>query len=385
MYSYDNPKPKRASYGLKLSLRPADGLLIVLLSLVVLLAGALRYNGLNWDDFSAMHPDERFLTRNLLPNVGGGLEFTPDDKTFPSQGLYSRPDDQGLIDRHSLRADLSARVGAVRGTRAAELVSAWLGEGRLVVYDNPLLAAQALSVGEVRALMLDSAALSVLNLGEPSRALRAFDSFSSEDVQRTRCQALYPDTGGRGGYFDALCSNLNPHNSTAGFYAYGTWPLFLARWASNFVIEQDQAGSAIFNYQGETLVWRWLSAFFDVGSVLLVYWLGARLGGRWTGLLAAFLYACAPLAIQKAHYGTVNSITAFFVVLALLAASYVQDKPRWWAYGLFGMAFGAALAGRINIAPLAGVIVLAALVQTLPTWRQDTPWNERRAWYGELF
>ncbi|MCS6835178.1 MAG: DUF2298 domain-containing protein [Anaerolineae bacterium] len=384
MDSYDNSKPKRAP-SIALKLRPVDGLLAVLLGLVVLLAGALRYNGLNWDDFSAMHPDERFLTRNLLPNVGGGLEFTPDDKTFPAQGLYSRPDDQGLVDRHSLRVDPSARVGVVRGTRAAELVSAWLGESRLVAYDNPTQAAQALSTGEVRAIMLDSAALSVLNLGDVRQALRAFDSFSSEDVQRTRCQGLYPETNGRGDYFDALCSNLNPHNSTAGFYAYGTWPLFLARWAADFVMEQDQAGSALFNYQGETLVWRWLSAFFDVGSVLLVYWLGARLGGRWTGLLAAFLYACAPLAIQKAHYGTVNSITAFFVMLALLAASYAQDKHRWWAYGLFGMAFGAALAGRINVAPLAGVIVLAALVQTLPIWRQDTTWNERRALIRRAF
>ena len=38
----------------------------MLLILILLLGGYLRFNGMNWDNFSALHPDERFLT---LENV----------------------------------------------------------------------------------------------------------------------------------------------------------------------------------------------------------------------------------------------------------------------------------------------------------------------------
>ena len=69
------------------------GLIIPMLLIgIVLLGGYLRFNSLNWDDFSALHPDERFLTRNLLPLVGGGLEMTDDSglgerQRFPSHSL----------------------------------------------------------------------------------------------------------------------------------------------------------------------------------------------------------------------------------------------------------------------------------------------------------
>ena len=58
----------------------------ILLALILFICRHfLRFTGQNWDDFTYTHPDERFLTLNLLPQVGGGNEYTPDEKNFPAQ------------------------------------------------------------------------------------------------------------------------------------------------------------------------------------------------------------------------------------------------------------------------------------------------------------
>ena len=54
-------------------------LLTAALLLCLLLAGGwLRYNGLNWDDFTFLHPDERFLT-DVASSIGGRLQSTEAD------------------------------------------------------------------------------------------------------------------------------------------------------------------------------------------------------------------------------------------------------------------------------------------------------------------
>ena len=152
----------------------------------------------------------------------------------------------------------------------------------------------------------------------------------------------------------------------------------MAHFTSDFVRTQTEAGVAGFNWQGGHLVWRALSAFFDIGTIFVVFLLGLRLHNKWAGLIAAMLYACAPLAIEKSHFGTVNAIAGFLVTIAVLFATVAQDKGRWWAYLGFGIACGAAVASRINTAPLAGVIVLAALVRSAPVLDRHLPWSERQ-------
>ncbi|MGB1288331.1 MAG: glycosyltransferase family 39 protein, partial [Aggregatilineales bacterium] len=200
-----------------------------------------------------------------------------------------------------------------------------------------------------------------------------------------RCQALNPATNGAGGYFDTDCSPLNPHNAGAGFYAYGTLPLFMAHFIGDVVQQLETQNFLTFDFQGGTLTWRFLSAFFDVGTIILIFFTASRMHNRWVGLLAAVLYAAAPLAIQKAHFGTVNSVTAFFVMLALWAAVAVQDRGRYGYYAIFGIAVGAAVSGRINTAPLAGVVVLAAILQSLPAFDSRLPWSERNRIFGHNF
>jgi YYY domain-containing protein len=346
-----------------------------MLAIVVLLGGYLRFVGLNWDSFSALHPDERFLTLNLLPLVGGGLELTPDDTNFPSQAIYVRSDSPTLFSSLDIQANSLLVVGALDKTVGADYVRWWLGEARLRPYATVDELQNALLDGAISAFLLDAKLPFALSLGAITPKM--IETVSSESLQLLRCQTLYPATNGVGGYFDARCSNLNPHNANAGFYAYGTLPLFIAHGMVEFLQNMQSVAPQIFSFEGHALAWRFWSAFFDVGTIIVVYFIGCRAHNRWTGVLATLLYACAPLAIQKAHFGTVNAITAFFVALAIWAAVSVQIRGRYYYYAMFGFAFGCALAGRINILPLFGVLGLAYLVQLAPTLDSQVSGRER--------
>jgi YYY domain-containing protein len=360
--------------------RPKHGgnrlLAAALLLVIMLVGGYFRFMSMNWDDFASLHPDERFLTRNLLPLLGGSPEFTPDDTHIPPQSMLISLTDMTIRTSLDIRVDTARRIGGVRGTLGYDMAQWWMGdETRVQRYDTLEAGIQALTDGEISGLLVSNAdAQSSVNIG---RGVRIVDTFDSVAVQRTYCDYHYPETGGAGGYFDARCSPLNPHNTGVGMYAYGTLPLFMAHWASDLVQQLDAYNIPFINFQGETLVWRSLSALFDTLTILVVFFTGRRMHNKWVGLMAAALYACAPLAIAKAHYGTVNAITAFFVALALWAAVAVQDKARFLHFTIFGFALGASLAGRINIIPLAGVVVLAAMVNAAPVLDGRIPWEER--------
>ncbi|MAU09249.1 MAG: hypothetical protein CL607_05465 [Anaerolineaceae bacterium] len=363
-------------------------IVLPLMLLVVLLGGYFRFNGLNWDDFSAMHPDERFLTMNSLPLIGGRLELTP-DSNVPPQSVIATFANASYYDGASLSFDTTSRIGVVEDTFAVDAVRWTYGLDRMMTYSDASTAARALADGEIAALVMDQTAASVflitddatgavfLNI-EGTPQVQIIDTLSSEEIQQAHCLERYPETGGIGGYFDTQCSPYNPHNASTGYYAYGTLPVLMAHTVSAFVQQQDIAGSDIFDFEGGTLIWRFLSAFFDVGSIIVIYFIGARTHNRWVGLFSALLYAAAPLAIEKAHFGTVNSITAFFVILAIWAAVGVQQRGKLFYYAAFGIALGAAVAGRINTAPLAGVVVLAAMVQMVPFLDRSLDWDERQ-------
>lgn len=264
-----------------------------LLLLIFIMGGYFRWVGLNWDDFTHLHPDERFLTQ-VLAAVGGNL---------------------------NLGTDLTANE-------------------RMAV-----------------------------------------------------CMERYPASNGRGlyfnGYFDSQCSALNPNNLGFGLYVYGTLPLFIADIASDRFAElsymwdtwttpvtdesvvQASRYDVWRGYNGAHLVWRALNGAADLLVIGLIFLIGRRMHSSWVGLLAAALYAAAPLPIQKAHFATVNSMANLFAVFALYFAVRVQDNGRWGDYFGFGLAFAAALASRINLVPLVVLILAAAMLRMLPIvdWR----------------
>ncbi len=197
-----------------------------------------------------------------------------------------------------------------------------------------------------------------------------------------------------GDYFDTANSSLNPHNRGYTFYVYGTLPLIVVRYVGEWL---EMTG-----YGDIHLVGRALSATVDLLTVLLVFLTAERLYDRRVGWLAAAFAAVAVLPIQQSHFYTVDTFASFFMMLAIYFAALIATSkperrereklsdeppaiaeidesaaedlsispvsrianffshPLFWPSLLFGLVLGMAVASKINAAPIALVLPLAA-------------------------
>ena len=78
-----------------------------------------------------------------------------------------------------------------------------------------------------------------------------------------------------------------------------------------------------------------------------------------------------------AHFGTVDAMANLFSALTILFAVLVQREGKLINYALFGIFFGCAVASRINLVPLAALIVVAALMQMMPVFDSRVAPGER--------
>ena len=121
-------------------------------------------------------------------------------------------------------------------------------------------------------------------------------------------------------FFDTANSTLNPHNAGHPLFVYGTLPIFLVRYAAEWLGEA--------NYGGIAGVGRPISAFFDLGTIFLLYLIVGRLYDRRIGLLAAAFSAFAVLQIQLSHFFTVDIFANFFIwVCIYFGARILTSKP----------------------------------------------------------
>ena len=182
-----------------------------------------------------------------------------------------------------------------------------------------------------------------------------------------------PDSLGQ--FFDSSQSPMNPYNIGYDFFVYGTLPLFIVRVVAEFAQKINdlahiwETGGQLINltgYDGIHLVGRFMSGLFDLGVVWLIYLIGRRLHSVRVGLLAAALYTFSVLALQQSHFYTVDTFGTFFAALAFyfcIRVAQGADPARrsgWGVYAFLGLSLGAALACRINLAPMAGIALLAA-------------------------
>ncbi|MCB8944768.1 MAG: glycosyltransferase family 39 protein [Ardenticatenaceae bacterium] len=168
-------------------------------------------------------------------------------------------------------------------------------------------------------------------------------------------------------------SPLNPYNVDKGFYVYGNFPMTFTRyfaewvtqWCSMFEGRCDYTYTA---YDGVHLIGRFLSGFTDLLSVFFIFLIGRRLYDWRVGLLAALLLAAAVMPIQQSHFYTMDNwaaaLTTFTLYTAVRAAGFGDEnnpfKRRW--YILFGLGLGLTVASRINVAPLAAMINVSAII-----------------------
>jgi len=177
-------------------------------------------------------------------------------------------------------------------------------------------------------------------------------------------------------YFNTATSTLNPNNTGAGFFVYGTLPVFIVRGLADLT---HQLG----NLQ---LFGRHMSALADLATVALLYFMVKRLYGPRVGILAAMFSALAVMQIQQSHFYTTDNFATFFMLLAAYfaveimvgenrtpgidvdqAAANKNSIPAplgayfsrlfadrlFWFSAAFGLALGMAVASKLNAFPLA--------------------------------
>ncbi|MCS6777129.1 MAG: glycosyltransferase family 39 protein [Chloroherpetonaceae bacterium] len=112
---------------------------------------------------------------------------------------------------------------------------------------------------------------------------------------------------------------------------------------------------------GLFLAGRIVTALLGTATVAAMFLLGHRAFGTQTGLLAALLYAVAPLAVVHAHFLTVDVPATFFVTLTLIGALRLLNHPARKDFVLAGVYTGLAAATRYN----AGLVLVAPCVATI--------------------
>lgn len=239
-----------------------DVVTVVVLVLLMTAGYGMRSVGRNWDDFTHLHPDERFLT-DVASTIHSGRGFQ----------FVNRP----WMDRASQETYCQEKYPPL-----------------------PESETQVMSPAERRRV-------------------------------------------GVGGYFDARCSDLNPNNTNDAEYVYGEFPLFTVRVLAEVYQSLSREPAEIAeskpfedrlptpqwtSYNGIQFVGRTMNSVFDTLVILLVFLIGARLFGRWHGLLASGFYAFAAFPIQQSHFWTTDAFTAFWVVLAIYFAVRVMDQAN---------------------------------------------------------
>ncbi|GAB4555822.1 MAG: hypothetical protein OHK0023_27490 [Anaerolineae bacterium] len=272
---------------------PSDAVIAVLIVIIFGVGAYFRFVGQNWDDFTHLHPDERFLTQ-----VAEAVGNAPLSLTLPDP--------------------------------------------------------------QARAQVLDE------------------------------CRQKYPDRGGVGDFFDSRCTNWYPKNVGFGLYVYGELPLFIVRLSAELTqmihlpIAQgtedpldDVVALNWTGYNGIHLVGRSVSAVADLLTLLMVFVLGRTLYGKWVGILAMALYAAAVFPIQLSHFWTTDAFTTLPVIMAIYYSVRAMRHGKLADFVLFGLFMGAAIASRINVLPLIGMILIAAVLYALPSFARQVPINVR--------
>ena len=198
-----------------------------------------------------------------------------------------------------------------------------------------------------------------------------------------------------GEYFDSKTSTLNPYNRGYAFFVYGNLPMTIVRIAAEVTNEFDVK-----------LLGRQFSALADLFTIFFLYLIVSRLYDRRVGLLAALFSALTVMQIQQSHFFTTDLFVNMFAYLAIYFAveivlrkeqrletgdsatdptdsleSRVSNSPildpSIFNYKLlftspllflslgFGIAYGMALASKVNIYPLAVLLPGAFAVRYL--------------------
>jgi hypothetical protein len=152
-------------------------------------------------------------------------------------------------------------------------------------------------------------------------------------------------------------SPWNPH-----FFAYGSFPFYLLYFVGQLLSFQNPAFAeySLLNIPG-----RFLSTTSDLLTILVLFFLGKKLFGEKTGLLAAFFYGLSVLAIQLSHFYAVDTLLTLFILLTLYQLILFYEKPTIQRGILIGIFFGLALATKVSALVLIVSIGISLVIDFL--------------------
>lgn len=190
-------------------------------------------------------------------------------------------------------------------------------------------------------------------------------------------------------YFNTRLSPISPYqkydlqgepeqNGPDNRMRWGQWPIILIRGAG------ELTGNT--GYDEIRQLGRRMSALADSIALVFIFLIGRRLYGSSIGLTAAALSSLAVMQIQQSHFMTVDNFGVLFTCITMYAAvriaqaqpifrsdsndardevptsEYTIHRNAWRWYAAFGIAFGMALAARVNLLPLGGMLLIATFV-----------------------
>ncbi|MGE5390632.1 MAG: glycosyltransferase [Deltaproteobacteria bacterium] len=120
--------------------------------------------------------------------------------------------------------------------------------------------------------------------------------------------------------------------------------------------------AGLFRLLGPSIYWpRLYVACISALGVVLVYHLGKRLYGKYTGLLAAVLLAFNGMHILNSHMAWANCTTPAFFTAALLALAAAEKEKKGWCLILSGLLWAAALQTHASVIIFIPVIAIYVL------------------------
>lgn len=199
-------------------------------------------------------------------------------------------------------------------------------------------------------------------------------------------------------YLDPQTSRLAPANNEYGSYIYGTFPLFFAKeiahqhdslcapegssteiteadgfWRSSLCLRSYNSDTNITNYvklgsySYFNLLGRFLSATFDLGSIVLIYWIGNNLKKKYRmGIYAAALYSVTTFAIQQSHFFTPENFETFWILVSfvfVIKLSNTKSRKYSLLFAIFlSVSFGIALASKLSAIVFLPIILAAIAI-----------------------
>ena len=159
---------------------------------------------------------------------------------------------------------------------------------------------------------------------------------------------------GFGEYMTEGLSPLNPRNKGYSFFVYGSFPMTLVKGIS-IILDRTE-------YDRVHLVGRGASAFFDLGSIIFLFLIALKLyRDKRIALLAAFFMATTVLSIQQSHFFIVDNFAVFFVMASLYWLVRAQLNGKYINFIITGLFFGLAMACKVSIFTLAGLITIVGI------------------------